>query len=80
MSQTTEEKKITNDDRKRDRLIRKIVRAHEWRVQVHAQSELAIRQAQAELAVLGGEPVDLFKPDFDDDAMLHHYSTMSLSK
>lgn len=69
-----------NDERKREKLQRQIQRAHEWRVQVWAQSELKIRSAQAGLEILGVEPVDLFEPEFGNDEMLHHYATMPLSK
>lgn len=72
--------KESNDDRKRQKLHRQIQRSHEWRVQVWAQMELKIRSAQAGLAVLGDEETELFEPDFTDDAMLHHYSTMPLTK
>lgn len=72
--------KESNEDRKRDALRRKAQRAHEWRVQVWAQSELRIREASASLEVLGSEPLDLFKPEFDNDDMLHHYASMPLSK
>lgn len=72
--------KESNEDRKRDKLRRQATRAHEWRVQVWAQSELRIREAQAGLEVLGSPAVDLFEPDFNDDSMLHHYATMQLSK
>lgn len=72
--------KESNEDRQRDKLRRRIVRAHEWRVQVWAQSELKIRSAQAALQVLDSEPVELFEPQFGDDEALHHYSTMPLSK
>lgn len=72
--------KESNDDRKRDKLRRSITRAHEWRVQVWAQSELKIRAANASLVALGSDPVEPFPPQFEDDGMLHHYSTMPLSK
>lgn len=69
-----------NDERKRDKLRRQIQRAHEWRVQVWAQSELKIRGNNAALQVLGSEPVELWEPDFSTDENLHHYSTMPLTK
>lgn len=72
--------KETNESKKRDKLTRQITRAHEWRVQVWAQSELRIRAANASLAALGGDPIEPFEPQFDDDEMLHHYSNMPLSK
>lgn len=72
--------KESNEDRKRDKLRRQITRAHEWRVQVWAQMDLKIKSAQASLEVLGGEPIDIFEPDFDDPAMVQHYASMTLSK
>lgn len=79
-----EERKMSfkehNDQLKREKLQRKIRRAHEWRVQVWAQSELKIREGQAGLGVLGVEPVEIFDPKFDDDDMLHHYATMAITK
>lgn len=72
--------KESNEDRKRDKLRREATRAHEWRVQVWAQMELKIRTANAQAEVLGAEPYVPFEPQFDDDAMLNHYSTMQLSK
>lgn len=72
--------KESNEDRKRDKLRREAVRAHEWRVQVWAQMELKIRTANAQAQVLGAEPYEPFEPQFDDDGMLNHYSTMQLSK
>lgn len=72
--------KESNEDRKRDKLQREIVRAHEWRVQVWAQMELKIRTARASLAVLNSEPEPLFEPDFEDESLLHHYASMKLSK
>lgn len=72
--------KQSNDDRKRDRLERKARRAHEWRVQVWAQSELAIRAANAELEILNGEVYQPYQPEFDNEQMLHHYANMTLPK
>lgn len=79
---TDEEKKTEsyNDMKRREKLERQITRAHEWRVQVWAQSELKIRAAAASLEVLGAPVPDMFEPEFDNDEMLHHYSTMPLSK
>lgn len=70
----------TNNGRKVDKLTRQAQRAHEWRVQVHAQSELKIRAANASLAALGADPYEPFDPQYDSDEMLHHYSNMSLTK
>lgn len=69
-----------NDQLRRDKLQRQVRRAHEWRVQVWAQSELKIREAQSGLGVLGTDPVQLFEPNFGDDDMLHHYATMQITK
>jgi hypothetical protein len=72
--------KETNEDRRKDKLRRQVNRAHDWRVQVWAQSELKIREANAALQALGDEPIKPFDPDFTDDSNLHHYSTMTLTK
>lgn len=72
--------KESNEDRKRDKLRREAQRAHEWRVQVWAQMELKIRTANAQAEVLDSAPYVPFEPDFGDDTMLHHYSTMTLTK
>lgn len=73
-------RKISNEERKREKLIREINRAHDWRVQVWAQCELRIRSANASLEALGGQPVEPFMPDFKEKSELDHYSTMSLSR
>jgi len=78
MSNTSE--KISNDDRKRDKLLREATRAHEWRVQVWAQMENKIRAANATLTALGGEAYEPWNADFDDAEALAHYSTMTLTK
>lgn len=70
--------KQSNDDRKRAALMAKAAKAHDWRVQVWAQCERRIRGFNAELKVLGVEPFEPYEPQFDDDAMLEHYSTMPL--
>lgn len=72
--------KESNNDRKRRKLERQAVRAHEWRVQVWAQSEIKIRAANAELAVLGGEAIETWEPDFESEENLHHYASMTLTK
>lgn len=82
-TETTEKKRTLkehNDELRRDKLQRQVRRAHEWRVQVWAQSELKIREAQQGLGVLGTDPVELFDPKFGDDEMLHHYATMQITK
>lgn len=78
MSDTTD--KVSNDDRKRDKLIREATRAHEWRVQVWAQMENKIRAANASITALGGEPYEPWDADFTDPESLTHYSTMTLTK
>lgn len=72
--------KESNEDRKRDKLQRKAHRAHEWRVQVWAQSELAMQAANAELEILGSEPYMPYTPDFSSPDMLTHYASMTLPK
>lgn len=72
--------KESNEDRKRAKLRKSITRAHEWRVQVWAQSELKIQGAQAQLDVLNGGTVELFEPQFDDPDMVAHYASMQLTK
>jgi hypothetical protein len=72
--------KESNEDRKRDKLTRAATRAHEYRVQIWAQMELKIRGALAELEVLGGEAPQFMEADFTDEANLHHYASMSLTK
>lgn len=70
--------KQTNEQRKMEALRKKIEKAHDWRVQVWAQSQRRIEAMQAEMNVLGGTPVDLFEPDFTDPAMVEHYANMTL--
>lgn len=70
--------KQSNEDRKKAALRQKIEKAHNWRVQVWAQSERRIKAMEAELAVLGDEPINLFEPDFTDPANIEHYATMTL--
>jgi hypothetical protein len=78
MSDTTAPAKQSNEDRKKDALVKKIEKAHDWRVQVWAQSQRRIEAMTAELAVLGAPPVDLYEPDFDNPEMVEHYATMAL--
>lgn len=75
---TTAPSKQSNEDRKIEALRKKIEKAHDWRVQVWAQSERRIKAMTAELAVLGAAPIDLFDPDFTDESMVEHYATMKL--
>lgn len=70
--------KQSNEDRKKDALMKKARKAHDWRVQVWAQSERRIAGFNAELAVLGAEPFEPYVPDFDDPDALEHYATMPL--
>ena len=70
--------KQSNDDRKIESLLKKAQKAHDWRVQVWAQSERRIRGFNAQLAVLGADEYDPYEPDFNDDAMLEHYASMPL--
>lgn len=72
--------KEQNDDRKRDALMRRANRAHEWRVQVWAQSEQRIKAINAQLAVMGAAEFEPYEPDFDDPSMIEHYASMTLPK
>lgn len=69
---------MTNEQRKAEALRKKIEKAHSWRVQVWAQSELRIRQMNAALAVLGESEIEPFEPDFSDDDTLRQYAEMTL--
>lgn len=83
-TETTEEEseavqtKESNTDRRRDALLKKLRKAHDWRVQVWAQSELRIRAMNAELVEMGLEPFSPYEAQFGDDDMLRHYAEMSL--
>lgn len=70
----------SNDDRRADKLAKEVNRAHEWRVQVWAQSELRIRARNAELQAMGRDPITPFDADFDSVDMLKHYSEMTLTR
>lgn len=74
----TQTVKQTNEERKIQALRKKIEKAHDWRVQVWAQSQRRIEAMTAELGVLGAAPVDLYEADFSDPANVEHYATMSL--
>lgn len=76
---TAEEAKQSNEDRKKEALYRKAMKADAWRVQVWAQSERRIQGFNAELAVLGADPYQPMETDFEDQAQLEHYATMPLS-
>lgn len=78
MADTSE--KISNDQRRLDKLIREATRAHEWRVQVWAQMENKIRVANASIGAMGGDPYEPWTPDFTDPEALAHYSSMTLTK
>ena len=77
---TAAEQKVTNEQRRAERLIREVQRAHEWRVQVWAQMELKIRGANANLEALGVEPVVPWEPNFQDRSSLDHYASMKITK
>jgi hypothetical protein len=64
----------TNADRRRVRLLREIKKQHNWRIQTWAKAELYIAKRQAELVELGFGKEDLFRPDFDDQAMIEYYA------
>jgi hypothetical protein len=68
--------KVSNEERKAQKLAGRIRRAHNWRVQVWAQSELRIRRLTAELAELGNNPPELFEPEFSSDKKLEGYTTL----
>lgn len=70
--------KQQNEDRKAEALMKKAQRAHDWRVQVWAQSERRIRGFNAQLTVLGREEFIPYEPQFDDDTALEHYASMTL--
>lgn len=81
--QTTEQPealKVSNDQRRMDRLQRKAKRAHEWRVRVWAESELAIQETNASIEVLGGEVYVPWTPDFGNADSLRQYAAMTISK
>lgn len=80
MAETTAQAKQSNEDRKRDALLKKAEKAHNWRIQVWAQSERRIQAINAELEVLGvSDRFEPWEPDFDNPDMLKHYAEMPLS-
>ncbi len=80
MTDTQAQAKQSNEDRKRDALIKKAEKAHNWRVQVWAQSERRIQAINAELEVLGvSDRFEPWEPNFEDAEMLKHYAEMPLS-
>lgn len=70
--------KKSNDDRKIESLMKKAQKAHDWRVQVWAQSERRIKGFNAQLTVLGVEEFQPYEADFQNEEMLEHYATMPL--
>lgn len=66
--------KETNEERRRTRLQREIGKQHAWRVKTWAQAERYIAERQDELEALGFPREDLFKPDFDNPAMIEEYA------
>lgn len=66
--------KETNEQRRRTRLQREIAKQHGWRVTTWAKAELYIAERQKELEALGFPREDLFKPDFDNPAMVEEYA------
>lgn len=56
-----------NDQRKAEALVRKIRRQDKWRVQVWAQCEQRIREANAELEAIGFDEFWPETPDWDDE-------------
>lgn len=72
--------KQSNDDRRADKLMKQAQRAHDWRVQVWAQSELRLKRVNAELEAMGRDAFQPYEPDFTDPERLAHYSEMSLPK
>ena len=70
--------KMSNNDRRANRLRAEIRKGHNWRVQVWAQQETRINAKQAELEAMGYEGENLYEPDFTVEANLEHYSKMNL--
>ena len=64
----------TNVGRRIEKLQRRIERDHDIRVRYWAQAEIRILGRIAELQELGGEVPDLFRPDFEDRALLTEYA------
>lgn len=69
-----------NDRMRTDKLIRQATRAHEWRVQVWAQSERKIQQVNAQLKALDKPEYKPWDADFSDAERLEQYADMKLSK
>lgn len=74
-----ESKSSYNDDMKREALLKRARKAHDWRVQVWAQSERRIKAINLELQMLGANTFEPFEPDFSSEEMLEHYATMKIS-
>lgn len=64
----------TNLERHHDAVRRRIERDHDYRVKIWAQCEIRILSRLADLQASGGQPPDLFTPDFSDSVMLHEYA------
>lgn len=71
---------IYNQKKKQEKLLKQAVRAHEYRVQIWAQSEQRIATLNAQLVVLGVDPYVPFTPDFEDPKKLNEYIAMELTK
>lgn len=69
-----------NEDMRVAKIMAKAQRAHDWRVQVWAQSEQRIQAMNAELQAMGREPFQPYEPDFTDKDRVAHYAEMSLPK
>lgn len=65
---TVETVKMSNEQRKAEKLRKTVQRASTWRQRVWAEQELRIRGANAELVTMGFEPaVAIVKPPTTDD-------------
>lgn len=64
----------TNLGRRIEALQRKVIKDHDYRVKIWAQAEIRIQGRVAELAELGGDIPELFKPDFEDRVLLFQYA------
>lgn len=69
-----EPRKLTNNDRKAEALMRKIDHKYRYGVGVFAQQLLKVQELQEELKKTGYPPVDLFKPDWEDASLLPEYA------
>lgn len=78
MANTAEKTIKTNEQRRAEKLQRKILRAHNWRVKVWAEQELRIQALNAELAAMEMEPVTPYATDFTSAEKLRHYSQITI--